>query len=128
MPGPSESLPALERHLAGRLLDFERLDEAWPCGRTAFDRAEIGRHREDALSGIAALRDRIITSRAETLADAAVQLRRLAAMTEAENGAGLHSLLSSPDVRGLVASALGAVERAVEAAEIGEAVASAPPS
>ena len=30
MPGPSETLPALEQRLAERLLDFERLDEAWP--------------------------------------------------------------------------------------------------
>ncbi len=77
MPAPSETLPALEQRLAERLLYFERLDEAWPKGRTAIERAEIGRHREDALSGIVALRDRIVTARAETLADAAVQLRRL---------------------------------------------------
>ena len=30
MPAPSETLPALERRLAERLLAFERLDEAWP--------------------------------------------------------------------------------------------------
>ncbi len=30
MPGPSETLPVLEQRLAERLLDFERLDEAWP--------------------------------------------------------------------------------------------------
>ena len=65
------------QRLAERLLYFERLDEAWPHGHTAIERAEIGRHREDALSGIVALRDRIVTARAETLADAAVQLRRL---------------------------------------------------
>ncbi len=33
MPGASETLPALEQHLAGRLLAFERLDEAWPKER-----------------------------------------------------------------------------------------------
>ena len=27
---PSETLPGLEQQLAERLLDFERLDEAWP--------------------------------------------------------------------------------------------------
>ena len=75
---PPEILPALEQRLVERLLDFERLDEAWPRGRTAVERAEIGRQREDVLSGIAALRGRIVTSRAETLADAAVQLRRRA--------------------------------------------------
>ena len=62
MPVPSESLPVLEQRLAERLLDFERLDEAWPKGRTAVERAEIGRQREDALSEIVALRDRIVTA------------------------------------------------------------------
>ena len=76
MPAPSETLPVLEQRLAERLLDFERLDEAWPRGRTAIERAEIGRQREDALSRIVALRDLIVTTRAETLADAAVQFRR----------------------------------------------------
>ncbi len=72
MPGPSETLPALDWRLA------ERLDAAWPRGRIAIERAEIGRHREDALSGIVALRQRIATARAAALADAAVHLRRLA--------------------------------------------------
>ncbi len=78
MPGPSETLPVLEQQLTGRLLNFERLDEAWPRGRTALERAEIGRQREDVRSGAVALRDRIVTARAETQADAAVQLRRRA--------------------------------------------------
>ncbi len=43
MPGPSETLPALDQRLAGRLLAFDLLDEAWPKGRTAIERAEIGR-------------------------------------------------------------------------------------
>ena len=62
MPAASETLPALEQRLVDRLLEFERLDEAWPRGRTAIERAEIGRQREDALSGIVALRDRIVTA------------------------------------------------------------------
>ncbi len=45
MPGPSESLVDLEQRLAERLLTFERLDAAWPRGRTAIERAEIGRQR-----------------------------------------------------------------------------------
>ncbi len=46
--------------------------------RSYRDRAgtEIGRQREDPLSKVVTLRDRIITARAETLADAAVQLRQ----------------------------------------------------
>ncbi len=49
MPGPSETLPALDWRLA------ERLDAAWPRGRSAIERAEIGRQRKDALTGIEAL-------------------------------------------------------------------------
>ncbi len=33
LPGPSETLVALEKQHAERLLDFERLDEAWPKER-----------------------------------------------------------------------------------------------
>ena len=36
-------------------------------------------------------------------------------MTEAESGAGLRSVLSSPDARGLVASVLAVVEREADA-------------
>ena len=72
MPAPSESLVALERQLAAALVRFETLDTAWPKGRTALERAEIGRRREEALSEIMVLRHRIATGRAETLADAAV--------------------------------------------------------
>ncbi len=75
MPAPTETLPVLEQHLAERPLAFERLGEAWPRGRTAIKRAEIGQHREDALSGIVTLRDRIVTTRAEAPAGAVVQLR-----------------------------------------------------
>ncbi len=34
---------ALESRLAEALLGFDRLDAAWPRGRTAIERAEIGR-------------------------------------------------------------------------------------
>ena len=109
MPGPTESLPALEQYLTERLLAFELLDAAWPKGRTAVERAEIGRQREDALSEIVALRNRIVTARAETLADAAVQLRRLEVM--ADEDPQPHVLLAVPDARRLVASVLAVVER-----------------
>ncbi len=65
---PVPGLPALEQCLEARLLDFDRLDEAWPRGRTAIDRAAIGRQREDALFEIVTLRQRIVTARAETKA------------------------------------------------------------
>ncbi len=47
MPGPSETLPVLEQRLAERLLDFERLDAAWPRGRAVIERARIGRRLHD---------------------------------------------------------------------------------
>ena len=62
MPDPSETLPALEQRLAERLLAFETMDAAWPKGRTAIERAEIGREREEALYEIAALRQPIPVS------------------------------------------------------------------
>ena len=111
---PSESLVSLEHQLAAALLRFETLDAAWARGRTALDRAEIGRRREEALSEVAALRQRIATGRAERLADAAVQLRRLAVEAEAE-GPSLRGLLGEPDMRELVASVLAVVERKADA-------------
>lgn len=112
MPDRSESLVALEQRLAERLLEFEYLDAAWPKGHTAVERARIGRFREDALSEIVVLQDRIVRGRAETLADAAAQLRRLVVMAAEEPHP--HALLEPPDVRGLVASVLAAVERAAD--------------
>ena len=47
MPAFSETLPVLEQQLTERLLAFELLDEAWPRGRTAIERAEIGRELHD---------------------------------------------------------------------------------
>jgi hypothetical protein len=100
MPEPAESLVALEAQLTDTLLDFERLDEAWPKGATAVERAEIGRRREEALSDIVTLHQRIVAGPAETLADAAAQLRRL----QVRIGKG-----DEVSAR-LLASALGAVE------------------
>ena len=118
MPGPAESPAALELRLTDVLLDFERLDDAWPKGATAVERAQIGRRREDALSEIVVLHQRIVAGRAETLADAAAQLRRLAVM--ADERPDPHALLAPPGARSLVASVLAVVERAVEGMGPGE--------
>ena len=59
MPAASETLFSLEQRLADRLLEFERFDEAWPRGRSALERAQIGGRREEALSEIVYLRTRI---------------------------------------------------------------------
>ncbi len=118
MPSTSQSLVSLEHQLADRLLDFERLDEVWPNGATAVERAQIGRRREEALSEIVALHQRIVSGRAETLADAAAQLRRLAVM--ANERPEPHALLAPPSARSLVASVLAVVERVVDGAGQGE--------
>ena len=110
MPGSAESPAALEQQLVDSLLKFERLDDAWPCGQTALERAEIGRRREEALSEIVTLHQRIVTGRAKTLADAAAQLRRLAVLADERPDA--HALLTPPSARQLIASVLEVVERA----------------
>ena len=121
MPAPSETLSALGQRLTKRRSPWS----AWTRPGTAIERAGIGRQREDALSGIVALRNRIVTARAETLADAAVQLRRrpgdltklnLSSPERKVEESRQHALPTSPDARGLVASVLAVVERAADAA------------
>ncbi len=114
MLAPSSSLVTLEQQLTDALLDFERLDEAWPRGRNAIERAEIGRRREEALPEIVTLHQRIVAGHAETLADAAAQLRRLVVMADERPTA--HALLAPPSARLLVASVLAVVERVVDGA------------
>ncbi len=63
----------------------------------------MGRQIDDALTEIRDLERQIALARASTLADAAVQLRRLAAWIDGGNEVPAR----------LLASALGAVERAV---------------
>ncbi len=50
MPDPSETLPVIEEQPVECLLDFERLDEAWPRGHTAIERAEPTRTHDNANS------------------------------------------------------------------------------
>ncbi len=64
----------------------------------------MGRQIDDALTEFRELEQEIALARASTLADAAVQLRRLAAWIDGGNEVPAR----------LLASALGAVEKAVE--------------
>ncbi len=88
----------------------------WPHGHTAVARAEIGRRRQDVLSEIVTLRNSIATGRADTLADATVQLRRLVVMADEEPRP--HALLASPGARSFVASVLAVVEREADGAVV----------
>ncbi len=91
-----------------------RRNAAWPHAPHVLDRAKIDRRREEALSEVVALRDRIVTARAENLADAAAQLRRLVVMADEEPRP--HSLLASADACRLIASVLAVVEREADTA------------
>ncbi len=101
---PGLDLPAIEQRLEAHLLELDRLQRERPRAPGALQRAEMDRQIDDALADIRDLEREIALARASTLADAAVQLRRLAAWIDGGNEVPAR----------LLASALGAVERAVE--------------
>ena len=93
MPAAPEStsldaqLLAMEGELKRLLIRSEGLRAAWPKGRTAVDRARIGREVDDTLDRISELHRQIVTTPAHTLAGAAVQLLRLAVYVGEKDGA-----------------------------------------
>ncbi len=95
------TLAELESELEALLVEYESLSRAWPEEPHAVARAEIGRKVEDALERIGELQYAIVTSPADTLADAAVKLRRLDALLDGQDPA-----------RQLLVSALAVVETA----------------
>ena len=104
VPMPNPDLVSLERRLEACLLELDRLQRERPKAPGALRRAEMGRQIDDALDEIRELEQEITLARASTLADAAVQLRRLAAWIDGTNETPAR----------LLASALGAVEKAAE--------------
>ncbi len=74
---PAADLPSLETRLKACLIELERLYEARP--RMSDVLARAGQRIDELLEEIAELQQEVEKSPAETLADAAVQLRRLAA-------------------------------------------------
>ncbi len=81
---PDAALIAYEAELEALVVEWNGLDDAWPKGRTAMERWEIGRRHEACLTRIAELQELIAVTDAQTLAGAAVQLRRLDAMFDGE--------------------------------------------
>ena len=118
VPAASDAtLAKLESELEALLVEYESLSRAWPKEPHAVARAEIGRKVEGALARIGELQYAIATTPARTLPEAAVHLRRLAALFEGWDDP-LRRLLMSHDnddgqiARCLLASALAAVETA----------------
>ncbi len=99
---PAADLRSLETRLEACLIELERLYEARPRMSDALARAGAGQRIDELLDEIAELQQEIMLSPAETLQDAAVKLRRLSVYLEDREPARL------------LASALGAVERAAE--------------
>ncbi len=78
----SATLVEMERELTRLLLEYDELETAWPKCRHVLIRARAGRLAADALLRLAGLQHDIATTPARTLPEAAVQLRRLAALYE----------------------------------------------
>ncbi len=57
MPASAGHLVELEQQLAGALVQFEVLSEAWPMAPRAVDRASIGREHSQALDKIGSLQE-----------------------------------------------------------------------
>ncbi len=81
----SATLVELERQLEALLLEYEAARGAWPNEPRIFNWAKIGRQVEDALGRIYELHRAITQAQAEPLPDAAVQLRRLAALLDGQD-------------------------------------------
>ena len=121
-PSPADFEPGagglveMERELTRLLVQYDELETAWPKCHHVLIRAKAGRPVADALSRIDDLQDAIATTPARTLPDAAVQLRRLAALFEGCGNPLMRLLMPDNDdgqtARRLLTSALAAVKAA----------------
>jgi hypothetical protein len=109
---PGAGLVELESELEALLVEYEPLSQAWPKEPHAVARAEIGRKMEDALGRIYELHRAITRTQAETLPDAAVQIRRALAAIEAHDCKSPFAEVERTEII-LLASALAVVERMV---------------
>ena len=112
------TLVEMESELEALLIEYDELDTVGVKGHHVLVRARAGRQAADMLVHIADLQRTIATMPARTLPEAAVQLRRLAALFEGWDNSLRRLLMpgngDGETARYLLASALAAVE-AVEA-------------
>ena len=101
------TLAEMETELEALLVEYDSLSRAWPKEPDAVARAEIGRKVDDALVRIGNLQCAIVTFPADTLADAAVKLRRLDSLLDGEDPA-----------RQLLISVLAVVETAADVNDV----------
>ncbi len=100
---PAADLPSLETRLEACLIELDELQRKRPHLPDVLARAGAGQRIDELLDEIAELQQEITLRPAVTLQDAAVKLRRLSVY-----------LLEAQEPARLLASALGAVEKAVE--------------
>lgn len=60
---PDAALIGCEAELEALVIEWQLLDDAWPKGRTAMERWQIGRRHEECLTRIAELRELISIKR-----------------------------------------------------------------
>ena len=113
---PGAGLVEMERELEALLIEYDELDTVGAKGHHVLVRARAGRQAADALLRIADLQHDIATTPARTLPEAAVHLRRLAALFEGWDNSLRRLLMPGNNdgetARCLLASALAAVEAA----------------
>ena len=112
----SATLVEMESELEALLIEYDELDTVRAKGHHVLVRARAGRQAADALLRIADLQRVIATTPARTVPEAAVHLRRLAALFEGWDNSLRRLLMPENDdgetARCLLASALAAVEAA----------------
>ena len=118
----SATLVEMEREFEDLLIEYDELDTVGVKGHHVLVRARAGRQAADALVRIADLQRTIATTPARTLPEAAVHLRRLAALFEGWDNSLRRLLMPDNDdgetARHLLASALAAVEAAVDVDDV----------
>ena len=106
----------MECELGALLIEYDEIDPVRAKGHHVLVRARAGRQAADMLLRIADLQNDIATRPARTVPEAAVQLRRLAALFEGWDNSLRRLLMPDNDdgetARYLLASALAAVETA----------------